>query len=54
MIDQMSKAEYCRARVEGRVADAGRGGLLREAMNVDSRGKPPQVIEDFSLIDVRG
>jgi len=26
---------------------------MREAMNVDSRGKPPQVIEDYSLIDVR-
>jgi len=23
-------------------------------MNVDSRGNPPQVIEDYSLIDVRG
>lgn len=52
--DQITKADYFRTMAYGTVADAGRGGLLREAMNVDSRGKPPQVIEDFSLIDVRG
>ena len=52
--DQMNKTEYFRSMAFGTPADAGRGGLLREAMNVDSRGKPPQVIEDYNLIDVRG
>ena len=51
--DQISKADYFRALTYGTPADSGRGGLMREAMNVDSRGKPPQVIEDYSLIDVR-
>jgi len=51
--DQISKADYFRALTYGSPSDSGRGGLMREAMNVDSRGKPPQVIEDYSLIDVR-
>ena len=51
--DQISKADYFRALAYGSPADSGRGGMMREAMNVDSRGKPPQVIEDYSLIDVR-
>ena len=48
--DQISKADYFRALTYGSPSDSGRGGLMREAMNVDSRGKPPQVIEDYSLI----
>ena len=51
--DQVAKADYFRALAYGSPADSGRGGLMREAMNVDGRGKPPQIIEDYSLIDVR-
>ena len=51
--DQISKSDYFRGVSYGSPADSGRGGLMREAMNVDSRGKPPQIIEDYSLIDVR-
>ena len=52
--DQVSKADYFRALAFGTPGENGRGGLFREAMNVDSRGQPPQVIEDYSLVDVRG
>jgi hypothetical protein len=51
--DQASKADYFRSIAYGSPADSGRGGLMREAMNIDSRGKPPHIIEDYSLIDVR-
>jgi hypothetical protein len=52
--DQVTKADYFRGLAYGSPAENGRGGLLREAMNVDSRGQLPPVIEDYSLIDVRG
>ena len=52
--DQLSKTDYFTALSFGTPGENGRGGLFREAMNVDSRGNPPQVIEDYSLIDVRG
>lgn len=51
--DQITKADYFKAEAYGTPIDAGRGGKMREAMNIDSRGKPPQVIEDYSLIQVR-
>ena len=51
--DQVSKSQDLRLQAFGTPSDSGRGGQMREAMNVDSRGKPPQVIEDYSLIDVR-
>ena len=51
--DQISKAEYFRGEAYGSPADSGRGGRMRVAMNIDGRGKPPQIIEDYSLIDVR-
>lgn len=52
--DQASKADYFRGIAYGTPGEQGRGGLFREAMNIDSRGKPPSIIEDYSLIDVRG
>ena len=52
--DQVSKTDYFRSVAFGSTSEQGRGGLFREAMNIDSRGNPPQVIEDYSLIDVRG
>jgi len=51
--DQASKAEYFRNQAFGSPAENGRGGLLREAMNIDARGQATQVIEDFTLIEVR-
>ena len=51
--DQLSKSDYFRSLAFGSPADSNRGGLMREAINIDSRGKLPQVIEDYSLINVR-
>lgn len=52
--DQTTKAEYFRALAYGTPGEQGRGGLFREAMNIDSRGKETAVIEDYSLVAVRG
>lgn len=52
--DQVTKADYYRSLAFGTPGENGRGGLFREAMNIDSRGQPSHVIEDYSLIDVRG
>ena len=52
--DQLSKTDYYNTLAFGTPGENGRGGLFREAMNVDSRGNSPQVIEDYSLIYVRG
>jgi hypothetical protein len=52
--DQASKADYFRAIAYGTPGEQNRGGLFREAMNIDSRGKPPQIIEDYSLVELRG
>ena len=51
--DQASKADYFRALAYGGAADNGRGGLMREATNIDARGQSTQIVEDFSLIQVR-
>ena len=51
--DQTSKADYFRQIAYGSPGENGRGGLFREAVNIDSRGRLPQVIEDYSLIQVR-
>jgi hypothetical protein len=52
--DQIAKADYYRAVAYGTPGENGRGGLMRQAMNIDSRGRLSPVIEDYSLIDVRG
>ena len=52
--DQVTKADYYRGLAFGMPSENNRGGLFRESVNIDSRGQLPQVIEDYSLIDVRG
>jgi hypothetical protein len=52
--DQVSKADYYRGLAVGTQADNGRGGLFREAANIDSRGKPNEIIQDYTLLAVRG
>ena len=52
--DQIQKADYYRSLAFGTPGENGRGGQFRAAMNIDSRGRLPEAIEDFSLIDVRG
>lgn len=51
--DQVSKADYFRGIAYGSPGENGRGGLFREAVNIDSRGRLPQIIEDYALIQVR-
>lgn len=51
--DQASKADYFRAMAYGSPGDSGRGGMMREAMNIDARGQSTQIVEDYSLIEVR-
>jgi len=51
--DQATKADYFRALAYGSPTENGRGGLIREAMNIDARGQSTQIIEDYSLIQVR-
>jgi len=51
--DQAAKADYFRALAYGSPGENGRGGLIREAMNIDARGQSTQIIEDYSLIQVR-
>ena len=51
--DSSSKGDYFHALAFGPPSDNMRGGLMRVAMNIDG-GLPPQAIEDFTLIAVRG
>ena len=51
--DQISKAEYYRNIAYGSPGEGGRGGLLREAMNIDGRGRPSEIIEDYTLVNAR-
>jgi hypothetical protein len=51
--DQVQKMEYMRSIAFGSPGENGRGGLFREAANIDSRGQLTKSIEDFSLIEVR-
>ncbi len=51
--DQAQKADYFRALTYGSPGENGRGGRMREAMNIDARGQSTQIVEDYSLIEVR-
>lgn len=47
--EQEAKTQYWQAVAVG----GGRDGYFRQAVNIDSHGQPPQVIEDYSLIEAR-
>jgi hypothetical protein len=51
--DQAAKADFFRAQAFGTPMENGRGGMMREAMNIDARGQSTQIVEDYSLIEVR-
>ncbi len=51
--DQAQKADYFRGLTYGSPGENGRGGRMREAMNIDARGQSTQIVEDYSLIEVR-
>lgn len=47
--EQESKTQYWQSVAIG----SGRDGYFRQAANIDGQGQPPQVIEDFALIEAR-
>lgn len=47
--EQEAKTQYWQAVALG----SGREGYFRQAASIDAQGQPPQVIEDFSLIEAR-
>jgi len=51
--DQATKAEFFQVKAYGSMAENGRGGEMRKAMNIDARGQSTQIVEDYSLIEVR-
>jgi len=51
--DQADKSQYWKVVAEGNPGENGRGGYMRQAMNIDGQGKPTNAIQDFSLINVR-
>ena len=52
--EQSDRAVYWQRVAVGDPAENGRGGYMRTAMNIDGQGTPTRVIEDYSLIAVRG
>jgi hypothetical protein len=51
--DQTDKSQYWQSVATGAPGENGRGGYLRQAMNIDGAGNPTNAINDFSLISVR-
>ena len=53
MTDQIAKSEYWRGVALGVAVEGYRGGFFRQAVNIDSAGQTPSVIQDYLLTDVR-
>jgi hypothetical protein len=53
MTDQITKSEYWRGVALGVQVEGYRGGFFRQAVNIDSAGQTPSVIQDYLLTDVR-
>lgn len=51
--DQITKAQYFQTIAVGTSIDNGRGGMTRQAMQVDGSTSPNKVIEDFDLVSIR-
>jgi hypothetical protein len=51
--DQTEKSQYWQSVAVGTPGENGRGGYLRQAMNIDGVNQPTNAINDFSLIAVR-
>jgi hypothetical protein len=51
--EQESKTGYWQGVAVGGPAENGRGGFMRQAMNIDGQGQPPQVLEDYALVAAR-
>lgn len=51
--DQIEKTDYWRTVAQGTPGENGRGGYMRQAMNIDGQGQPTNALQDFPLINVR-
>lgn len=51
--EQADRAQYWQGVAVGAIAENGRGGYFRQAMNIDGQHNPVRVIEDYSLVAVR-
>ena len=51
--EQADRAQYWQTVAVGAIAENGRGGYFRQAMNIDGQHNPVRVIEDYSLVAVR-
>lgn len=51
--EQSDRAQYWQTVAVGAIAENGRGGYFRQAMNIDGQHNPVRVIEDYSLVAVR-
>lgn len=51
--EQSDRAQYWQGVAVGAIAENGRGGYFRQAMNIDGQHNPVRVIEDYSLVAVR-
>lgn len=52
--EQSDRAQYWQSVAVGAPTENGRGGYMRTSMNIDGQGQPSRIIEDFTLIAVRG
>ena len=51
--DQISKAQYFQSLAVGMPSENMRGGMMRQAMQIDGGGEPVQAFQDFPLITAR-
>lgn len=51
--EQEAKTAYWQSVAVGGPSENGRGGFMRQAMNIDGQGQPPQVLEDYALVAAR-
>ena len=51
--DQVTKSQYWRQVAIGMDSESGRGGYLRQAMNIDASGQNNSIIGQYMLTDVR-
>jgi len=51
--EQSDRAQYWQTVAVGAIAENGRGGYFRQAMNIDGQHNPVRVIEDYILVAVR-
>ena len=51
--EQETKAQYWQGVAVGGPSENGRSGFMRQAMNIDGQGQPPQVLEDYALVAAR-